>query len=293
MNKDTKQRSIDVDLFSSRFVIVEGNEDKMKISTVLQPDKYLNFKIKDKGFNTKDPGDPCRLDGFVQITVAEDSSDSDQENPVPTFHFLPRLRIDFAAEEEENNWKKKRRSFRMRESRDEESNRDEENHPLDKLICIKQLEAEKKIKTKTVSSSQEEPETMKQPKKKTQTTSSVTPEDEVTPKSLKLKDVVFSDHPPKPPPLEKKLSSDSESNEKKTSEVKKVSSDQPKKPISEMKAPSQNTKKLEDVVFPDKPKISENAAPKMNSEDVKKVAVVQKAGEIKRKKKKNKKCVIS
>ncbi|EGT58419.1 hypothetical protein CAEBREN_09477 [Caenorhabditis brenneri] len=84
-NKDTKERQIVVDLFSTRFVIVEEkNGENSKLTMTVAPKQDYFFEIKDKG--PPENKEYHQLEGILQIMVSEDQ----QESEITTYDFLPR-----------------------------------------------------------------------------------------------------------------------------------------------------------------------------------------------------------
>ncbi|CAL2027655.1 unnamed protein product [Caenorhabditis brenneri] len=275
-NMDSKERAIDVDVFSSRLAVVEEKNGektyKRTFSTVLPSNQSVVFEVGDKGFYSKDSENPFPSEGFLQVTVTEEPV---EKEGIPSYHYLPRISIEILFDTDSGEKEPEKRGKRNRtitRSSDSEAYPDdnEEGNPLDKLIKIREVEGKKKLVKKeikkqpkkargpsflktssttpedsTTSTSEilPKPEKPVVPKKETKSVTVMTTLDEVTPpsKSLKLADVVFSDRPPKPSGETDKKSKISTSIEKEP-------------PKEEKQVVKPKTRKLNDVVFNDKPK---------------------------------------
>ncbi|CAL2027657.1 unnamed protein product [Caenorhabditis brenneri] len=289
-NKDTKERQVVVDLFSTRFVILEEkNGENSKLMMTMAPKQEYFFEIKDKG--PPENKEYHQLEGILQIMVSEDQQDSE----ITTYHFLPR-RFLVTDSKSDDSYIKIRDAIEGVNPVDYGVPEGGEPNVLDKLIilepypyvkpktktinwypsnCDKRVLKKIRIqKTKTTTDSEEE---KKEPKPSPKKTTSLTPEDSTTSTSETLP------KPEKPVVLKKETKSVTvvttlnevtpPSKSLKLADV--VLSDRPPKPSGETdkkskistsieKEPPKNkeekqvvkpeTRKLNDVVFTDKPK---------------------------------------
>ncbi|EGT58380.1 hypothetical protein CAEBREN_01738 [Caenorhabditis brenneri] len=270
-NMDSKERVIDVDVFSSRLAVVEEKNGeklyKRTFSTVLPSNQSVVFEVGDKGFYSKDSENPFPSEGFLQVTVTEEpveKDDNEEGNP------LDKL-IKIREVEGKKKLVKKEIKKQPKKARGPQFLKTSSTTPEDSTTSTSEILPK--------------PEKPVVPKKEAKSVTVMTTLDEVTPpsKSLKLADVVFSDRPPKPsgePDKKPKISTSIEKEPPKQKEEKQVV--KPK------------TRKLNDVVFTDKPKgpSAENGLKVKGP--IEKSPMKEQGKKEKKKMKKNKeKCLIS